>query len=320
MTVKTIVESPFQTSPMEAHVGNTSLLDFSRLAPHGIRLYAKAEWENPGGSVKDRAALRIVQDAITRGDLRPGRRLLDATSGNTGIAYAWLGAAKGFGVTLTLSEGVSPARHRILEALGVELIFTDAAEATDGAIREARRLAASEPEKYWYADQYNNASNIEAHISTTGPEIWSQTAGAITHFVAGLGTTGTLVGTATALRERKSDLHVVGVQPDQALHGLEGLKHLPTAIVPGIYDPEAVDEMIRVATEDAYAACRAIARQTGVLVGTSSGAALHASLGLASTIAHTGAARDGTTPLATIVTILPDSAIKYLHTPAWSFP
>lgn len=302
-----ITVAGFRTSPLEELVGNTPLLDLSSFAPDGVRLLAKAEWHNPGGSVKDRAASRIVKDAIERGDLRPRRRLLDATSGNTGIAYAWLGAAKGFGVTLCISEGVSPARRKVLDALGAQIIWTDPAEATDGAIRKARELAGDEPEKYWYADQYNNASNVQAHIDTTGPEIWSQTDGTVTHFVAGLGTTGTLMGTTAALRQRDPHVRSVGVEPDQAFHGLEGLKHLPTAITPGIYDAGRVDDTLRVATEDAYRACHRLAREAGLLVGTSSGAAFHAALEVAT------AAGD-----ATIVTLFADSADKYLDTPAWS--
>ncbi len=297
-------------SPLEDQVGNTPLLDLSHLAPDGVRLLAKAEWANPGGSVKDRAALRIVRDAEARGDLHPGKRLLDATSGNTGIAYAWLGAARGFGVTLCISEGVSPARKRILEAFGAELIYTDPAEVTDGAIRRARELAQDRPERYWYADQYNNPSNILAHETTTGPEIWRQTHGTITHFVAGLGTTGTLTGTGRFLRRQNPAVQLVGVQPDQPFHGLEGLKHLATAIRPGIYDKTLVDSHLAVRTEDAYQACRDLARNAGTLVGISSGAAWHAAL----QTAHTAP------PGSTIVTLFADHGERYLDGTPWRTP
>ncbi len=210
----------FRTSPLEARVGATPLLDLSHvLDKPGVELYAKAEWHNPGGSVKDRAALRIVRDAIARGDLRPGVSLLDATSGNTGIAYAWIGAAKGFPVTLTMSEGASPARKRILQAYGAKLIYTDPAETTDGAIRRARELVAEDPGAFYYADQYNNPSNLAAHREGTGPEIWQQTDGRVTHFLAGLGTSGTLMGTGAFLREANPGVHLVGLQPDAPFHG-----------------------------------------------------------------------------------------------------
>lgn len=302
--------SPFRTAPQEALVGGTPVLDLSRFAPGGVRLLAKAEWTNPGGSVKDRPALRIVNDAIGRGDLRPGVTLLDATSGNTGIAYAWLGAAKGFPVRLCISEGVSPERLAVLRALGAELEFTDPAETTDGAIRRARELAAEEPDRHWYADQYNNPSNPAAHEETTGPEVWAQTDGTVTHLVAGLGTTGTLVGAGRFLRRVSgSRVRLVGIQPDASLHGLEGLKHLPTAITPGIHDPSLVDETIEVRTEDAHDGCRRLAREAGLLVGLSSGAAFAASRVLADRV---GAG--------TIVTVFADAGDKYLSNPLWRRP
>ncbi len=300
----------FRTSPLESRVGNTPLLDLSDLVGRpGVELYAKAEWHNPGGSVKDRPAHRIVSDAIARGDLRPGVSLLDATSGNTGIAYAWLGAAKGFPVTLTMSEGASPARKRILQAYGARLIYTDPAETTDGAIRRARELVAEDPGSFYYADQYNNASNLAAHRDGTGPEIWKQTAGRVTHFIAGLGTSGTLMGTGSFLREAQPDIQLVGLQPDAPFHGLEGLKHMETAIVPGIYNAASVDHQVTVPTEAAYAQCRALGRDSGLLVGVSGGAAVAAALELA------GSLEEGV-----IVTVLPDSGERYLSEPFWTEP
>ncbi len=303
----TVLQSAFRVAPQEGLIGNTPLLDLSNCAPSGTRLLAKAEWRNPGGSIKDRPAHRIVQDAIARGDLRPGVTLLDATSGNTGIAYAWLGAAKGFPVRLCISEGVSPERLAILRALGAGLEFTDPAETTDGAIRRAQEMAREEPGRYYYADQYNNPSNPLAHETTTGPEIWNQTNGSVTHFVAGLGTTGTLVGSGRYLAPRGVD--IVGIQPDQAFHGLEGLKHLETAITPGIYDADGVHQHIPVSTEDAHAGVRQLARESGLLVGISSGAAFIASLRLAES-----------EPGATVVTLFADSGDKYLTNPLWSQP
>ncbi len=298
----------FRTSPLESRVGNTPLLDLSHLVGRpGVELYAKAEWHNPGGSVKDRPALRIIQDAIARGDLRPGVSLLDATSGNTGIAYAWIGAAKGFPVTLTLSEGASPARKKILQAYGARLIYTDPAETTDGAIRRAHELVAENPNAFYYADQYSNPSNLAAHREGTGPEIWKQTAGRVTHFLAGLGTSGTLMGTGSFLRGAQPDIQLIGLQPDAPFHGLEGLKHMDTAIVPAIYEPTTIDRQITVPTETAYAQCRALARESGLLAGISGGAAVAAALDLAAELDE-----------GVIVTILPDSGERYLSEPFWS--
>jgi cysteine synthase B len=298
----------FRESPMEAMVGNTPLLDVTGTLGHGgVRVLAKAEWYNPGGSVKDRPALAIVRDAIDAGLLTPSRTLLDATSGNTGIAYAWLGAAKGFRVKLCISAGASPERKRILAAFGAELEFTDPQEASDGAIVRARHLVEKEPGRYFYADQYGNPSNVRAHATTTGPEIWRQTHGTVTHFVAGLGTTGTLVGTGHYLKSRSAAVRVVGVEPDAPLHGIEGLKHLETAMVPPIFDPAAADERVRVSTEDAYGWCRRLAREAGLLVGVSSGAAAAACQKLAADL-DTG----------TIVTLFPDAGDKYLSEGFWA--
>src|SRR6059036_969518 len=267
-------------------IGDTPLLPLDRLTAHvsrGVRLYAKAEWHNPGGSVKDRAALGMVR-AAERAGLTKDEILLDATSGNTGIALAMLGAAEGYRVTLCVPANLSTERKRILKAYGAELVFTPATEGTDGAQRRAKALAASEPRKYRYLDQYNNEANWRAHFETTGPEIWEQTGGAISHFVACLGTTGTFVGVGRYLKKMNRTVRLVGVQPDSPLHGLEGVKHLETSVVPGIWDPTLADEMMFVATEDAQAACRRLTRAEGILVGTSSGAAFDAALRLAERI------------------------------------
>lgn len=298
----------FRVSPLENDVGNTPLLDVSHMFDtQSIKVLAKAEWHNPGGSVKDRPALYIVRDAIARGDLAPGKTLLDATSGNTGIAYAWLGAAKGFPVKLCLSEAASPERKRILRAYGAELEFTDPQEASDGAILRARELVEEDPDSYYYADQYGNPSNVRAHEETTGPEIWRQTDGAVTHFVAGLGTTGTLVGASRYLRTENAQVEVVGVEPEGPLHGLEGLKHLETAIVPPIFDASAATDRVNVATEDAYAWCRRMAREAGLLIGVSSGAALASCQDVVSSLDE-----------GVVVTVFPDAGDKYLSEAFWS--
>jgi S-sulfo-L-cysteine synthase (O-acetyl-L-serine-dependent) len=262
-------------------VGNTPLVRLRRFERAGVELYAKAEWRNPGGSVKDRPALRILREGLASGALRPGMQLLDATSGNTGIAYAMMASAFGVRVTLCLPENVTPERRRILRAYGAELIFTPALEGSDGAIREARARYAREPERYFYADQYNNPFNWRAHYDTTGPEILSQTEGRVTHFVAGLGTSGTFMGTGRRLREALGDVVLASVQPDSPLHGIEGLKHMASAIVPGIYDPQLADLDLPVSTEEAYAQTRRLAAEEGLLVGISSGANLAAALTLA---------------------------------------
>jgi cysteine synthase B len=287
-------------------IGATPLLPLPlpRLAP-AVRVLAKAEWLNPGGSVKDRAARAIVLDAERAGDL-PGRRLLDASSGNTAIAYAMLGAARGFGVTICLPGNASPERKAQLRAYGAQVIETDPLEGSDGAIRGARRLAAEEPDRYFYADQYNNPANARAHYETTGPEIWCDTGGSVTHLVAGLGTTGTLVGTGRFLRERNPAVQLIAVQPDDGFHGIEGLKHLPSSIVPGIYDPELPDRTLRVRTEEAYEWTRRLAREFGMLVGLSSGAATAAARSLAAQLAE-----------GCIVVIFPDGADRYLSLGLW---
>ncbi|MFN7019055.1 MAG: PLP-dependent cysteine synthase family protein [Fimbriimonadales bacterium] len=300
-------------------IGYTPLIRLRRVVQHlpeSIEIYGKAEWFNPGGSVKDRPAWSIVRTAIERGELRAGKRLLDATSGNTGIAFAMIGAVLGFGVTLCLPANVSPERKRILKAYGAEVIYTDPLESSDGAIRKARQLYAEHPDRYYYADQYNNPANWQAHYETTGVEIWQQTEGRITHFVAGLGTTGTFVGVGRRLREYKPDIQLISLQPDSPFHGLEGLKHLETAIVPGIYDPTLADRNLEISTEDAYAMARRLAREEGLLVGVSAAAAVVGSLRVAEQIVQQAEAT-GKPPHAVIVTILCDSADKYLSERFW---
>ncbi len=289
-------------------VGHTPLLRLDRIWKDvipGVELFAKAEWDNPGGSVKDRAALYMLRDAEKRG-LTPKWTLLDATSGNTGIALAMLGAAEGYRVTLCVPKNLSTERRRILRAFGADLVYTPAAEGTDGAQRVARSMAESAPARYWYFDQYNNDANWRAHFETTGPEIYDETRGRITHFVACLGTTGTFVGVGRYLRSRAPSVQLIAVQPDSPFHGIEGVKHLESAKVPGIWDPSLPDQIMSVATEDAQAAARRLAREEGYLVGTSSGAALDAALRLAERI------RDGV-----LVMVFPDAGDKYLGDRYW---
>jgi S-sulfo-L-cysteine synthase (O-acetyl-L-serine-dependent) len=293
-------------------IGNTPLVRLEQIVAHlpGIQILGKAEWANPGGSVKDRAASAIVADAQQRGLLGSGKHLLDATSGNTGIAYAMLGAAMGFPVTLCVPSNVSLERKRILNAYGARVIWTDPADGSDGAIRKARELAAGEPEKYFYANQYGNDANWRAHYQGTANEIWEQTDGQITHFVAGLGTSGTFVGTTRRLKELNPSIQCISMQPDSPFNGLEGLKHMATAIVPPIYDPELADRNVEVETEAAYAMAKRLGRTEGLLVGVSAAAAVAASL----RIAEEEAARGNE---AVIVTILCDSADKYLSERFW---
>nr|WP_038038090.1 cysteine synthase family protein [Thermorudis peleae] len=292
-------------------IGRTPLVRLERIpqqhgVPADVQILGKAEWFNPGGSIKDRAALQIVKEAMEQGLLRPGMTLLDATSGNTGIAYAMIGAAWGFSVTLVVPESISEERRRILQAYGAQLLFSDPYEGTDGAIRLARELAAREPDRYFYADQYSNPANWRAHYNGTGVEIIEQTDGAVTHLVAGLGTTGTMMGTGRRLKEFNPAITLVGVQPDDAFHGLEGLKHLTTAIVPAIYDPSVIDRMEFVNTDEAFAMARQLAREEGLFVGPSAAAAVVAAFRVARELDH-----------GVIVVILPDSGVKYLSTPLW---
>jgi cysteine synthase B len=290
-------------------IGRTPLVrlrHFERETP-GVELHAKAEWQNPGGSVKDRAASRMIADGESSGRLRPGLTIVDATSGNTGIAYAMVGAAKGYKVKLCLPENASPERRLILRAFGVELVLTDPLEGTDGAIREVRRMVAADPHLYFYPDQYSNDSNWRAHFDTTGPEIIEQTGGRITHFVAGLGTSGTFVGTGRALRRFNPNVKLISFQPDSPFHGLEGLKHMASAMVPKIYDAGLADEDLGVGSEESYALVRRLAREEGLLVGISSGAALAATLTVAKRL------REGV-----VVTVFPDGAEKYLSESFWT--
>lgn len=288
-------------------IGNTPMIDLSGLAGRpDVRLYAKAEYANPGGSVKDRPALAIIEDAERRGLFGEGRRLLDSTSGNTGIAYAMIGAAKGIPVTLCLPDSASVERKRILRAYGAELRLTDPLAGSDGAIREARRLVAEEPDRWAYVDQYGNPENWRAHYRTTGPEIWAQTGGSITHFVTGLGTSGTFMGVGRFLRERSRAVRLISVEPDSPFNGLEGMKHMASAIVPPIYDPGLADEAREISTESAYAMVKRLARETGLLVGVSSGANVAAALRVASELQN-----------GTLVTVLCDNADKYLSERFW---
>jgi len=299
-------------STLLERIGNTPLVRLEQLTAHlpGIQILGKAEWANPGGSVKDRAASSIVTAAMKQGKLGKGQHLLDATSGNTGIAYAMLGAAMGFPVTLCVPANVSQERKRILGAYGAHVVWTDPNDGSDGAIRKARAMAAAAPDKYYYADQYANDANWRAHYHGTANEIWQQTAGQLTHFVAGLGTSGTFVGATRRLKELNPGIQCISMQPDSPFNGLEGLKHMATAIVPGIYDPSLADRNVEMQTEAAYRIAKRLARKEGLLVGVSSGAAVAASLRIAEEEAAAG--RE-----AIIVTILPDSADKYLSERFW---
>ena len=299
-------------STLLERIGNTPLLrldELTRTLP-GIQILGKAEWANPGGSVKDRAASAIVADAMSRNLLGRGQALLDATSGNTGIAYAMLGSAMGFEVTLCMPSNVSPERKKYLAAYGAQIVWTNPAEGSDGAIRKARELAATHPERYFYADQYGNENNWMSHYLHTANEIWRQTEGQVTHFVAGLGTSGTFMGTTRRLRELNPSIQCISMQPDSAFNGLEGLKHMATAIVPPIYDPALADENIDLPTESAYTMCLRLARKSGLLVGVSAGGAAAAALQVAER--EHAAGRE-----AIIVTILCDSAEKYMSERFW---
>lgn len=298
-------------SDIVSQIGNTPLLRLSRIAAaHGVRpeveIYAKAEWFNPGGSVKDRAALSMIRDGERRGLLRPGKTILDASSGNTGIAYAMIGRALGYNVAICLPAGASEERKRLLRLYGAEIIETPAALGTDGAIQEARRLYRDNRDLYFYPDQYNNPANWQAHYFGTAPEIWNQTEGRITHFVAVLGTSGTFTGTARRLKGYNPDIQVVEVQPASAFHGLEGMKHMPTALVPGIYDPNLADEYMIVETEESQQITRELAQVEGILAGPSGGAAVLASLQVAKSLES-----------GVVVTVLPDGGNRYLGDSFW---
>ncbi len=289
-------------------IGNTPMLRFKRISKDAgsVELLAKAEWYNPGGSVKDRAALSMILDGERRGLLTRDKILIDATSGNTGIAYAMIAAERGYRVKLALPKNASDERKQSLLAYGAELVLTDPTEGTDGAQRHVKRLVEANPGKYFYPDQYNNAANWRAHYETTAMEIWNQTQGRVTHFVTGLGTSGTFVGVTRRLKELNPAIQCISMQPDSPLHGLEGLKHMPTALVPGIYDAALADEQVTVATEDAHAMVLRLARQEGLLVGVSSGANLFAALQVAKGL------KEGV-----VVTIFCDSAAKYLSESFW---
>jgi cysteine synthase B len=293
-------------------IGNTPLLRLERVGRKefpNAGFYAKAEWLNPGGSVKDRAALSMIREGERSGALRPGKTILDATSGNTGIAYAMIGAAMGYPVTLCLPSNASHERKRILSAYGAEVVLTPADDGSDGAIRKAREIYASAPNRYFYPDQYANPANWQAHYRTTAPEIWEQTGGRITHFVAGLGTSGTFVGTARRLKELNPAIRCISLQPDSAFHGLEGWKHMASAIVPGIYDPAVADEELEVCTEDAYRLLKRLAREEGMLVSPSAAAALTGCMQVAASLPPR--------EQAVIVTIFADAAEKYLSERFW---
>ncbi|HEV8657548.1 MAG TPA: PLP-dependent cysteine synthase family protein [Thermoanaerobaculia bacterium] len=280
-------------------IGNTPLIRVGEL-------YAKAEFANPSGSVKDRAAARIIDEGERSGRLRHGKVILDATSGNAGIAYAMIGAARDYRVRLCIPANANAERKKLLQAYGAELVFTDPMEGADGAVAEARRILAADPSRYFYADQYNNPANWRAHYDTTGLEILAQTEGRVTHFVAGIGTSGTFVGTGRRLREHNRNVRLIAVQPDSPLHGVEGLKHLASASLPGIYDPAVVDETITISTEEAQATVRRLAREEGLLVGVSSGANVAAARRVVSRISE-----------GVVVTILCDGGQRYLSERFW---
>ncbi len=311
ITRQSYIETPTApVAPVEQLVGNTPLIQLRRITAElnpTVRLLAKAEYLNPGGSIKDRAALNIIRVAEAAGLLGSDKVLIDATSGNTGIGYAMLGAALGHRVKLALPANASPERIAILRAYGAELVLTDPLEGTDGAIRNVRELVEAKPERYFYADQYSNPANWEAHFHTTGPEIWQQTNGQITHFVAGLGTSGTMMGVGRYLKAINPAVQLVSLQPDGPLHGLEGLKHMQTAIIPPIFDPGLVDANRVVTTEDAYRMARRLAREEGLFVGVSAAAAVAGALQLAQEMER-----------GTVVTVLPDGGYKYMSERFWT--
>src|SRR3984893_11502854 len=293
-------------------IGNTPLLRLDRVGREfaNVEFNAKAEWFNPGGSVKDRPALSMIQAGLASGAVRTGKRIIDATSGNTGIAYAMIGAAMGYGVTLCLPDSASHERKRILGALGAELVITSGEEGTDGAIRRVHEIVSANPERYFYPDQYSNPENWQAHYRTTANEIWEQTGGSVTHLVAALGTSGTFVGTARRLKELNPSIRCISLQPDAAFHGLEGWKHMKTAIVPEIYDATLADSNLTVKTEDAYRLVKLAAREEGLLLSASAAAALDGCFQVAASLKPA--------ERAILVTIFPDSGTKYLSERFWN--
>lgn len=300
---------PKSSSLLEA-VGRTPLIELRNVASGlnpAVRVLAKLEWFNPSGSVKDRGAANIIRAAVADGRLA-GKVLLDSTSGNMGISYATLGGSLGIPVALAIPGSASPERFKMLRALGAEIHESDALEGSDGAILLAHKLRDEDPDRYYYADQYNNDANWQAHYKSTGPEIWEQTSGEVTHFVVGLGTTGTLMGTGRYLREQNSAIKIIGFEPDGPFHGLEGLKHLPSAIKPGIYDPDFADETAQVSSEDAHEMTRRLSREEGLFAGVSSGAAAAVALRVASNLDE-----------GTVVTVFPDAGYKYLSDTFWGF-
>src|SRR5712691_11632816 len=307
-----ISTTPEHATSILSHIGGTPLVRLERIAEDlpGIQIYCKAEYFNPGGSVKDRPAMNMILDGERSGKLDKRRTLLDSTSGNTGIAYAMIGAARGYRVKLCLPSNASLERKRILKAYGAEIVFTDPGEGSDGAIRKCREIYAADPDRYFYPDQYNNPANWKAHFETTGPEIIEQTGGRVTHFVTGLGTSGTFVGVARRMRRDLPAVKCYSAQPSSGFHGLEGMKHMPSSIVPGIYDPTLAEGNLWIETEDAHAMVKVLARREGLLVGVSSGGNVCAALRLGREMAARG--ENGL-----IVTILCDSADKYLSEHFW---
>ncbi|HZH04766.1 MAG TPA: cysteine synthase family protein [Myxococcaceae bacterium] len=293
-------------------MGNTPLVRIRRVGAElrGVRIFAKLEYFNPGGSVKDRAARQMLLDGLASGALAPGATVIDSTSGNTGVAYAWLGAALGLKVALVMPPNVSAARKQIIQAYGAELIYSDPLEGSDGAIRTVRARVAESPGRYFYPDQYSNASNPKAHAQTTAPEIWAQTGGQVTHFVCGIGTGGTVMGTAQGLKALRPEIRAIAVEPAEAMHGLEGLKHMPSSIVPAIYREEALDEKISVPTDEGWDMAERLLKDEGLLVGHSAGAAMVGAVRVAERLALRG--EEGV-----VVTVFPDRADRYFEARRW---
>lgn len=304
-----LARSPVQGADLENLIGNTPLIRLRRVTRHlspAVQVYVKAEWFNPGGSVKDRPAWNMIRVAEQDGRLTPDKIIIDATSGNTGIAYAMIGAARGYRVQLCLPANANPERKRMLRAFGAEIILTDPREQTDGAIRRVQQIVEANPDCYFYPDQYNNPANWQAHYHGTSVEIWEQTQGQVTHFVAGMGTTGTLMGTGRRLKEYNPQIQLVAVQPDGPFHGLEGLKHLQTSMVPGIYDPAVPDEQMEVSTESAHAMARLLAREEGLFVGISAAGAIWCALQVAKRLSS-----------GVVVALAPDGGSRYITDPLW---